>query len=188
MGVCSQEGGRAGGGGRVAAFRRLISYACTPMSCSLLLLDEPTNHLDLEACVWLEEHLATYKKCLFVVSHSQDFLNSVCTHTVWLHKNHLKYYGGNYATFCKVVEEEERVQVRAAACAFLPILAACLDAHRFAIAGDDRGWSQARVLLQPKSWHSSRAVTSSLGTQRVPYSAVRAVAAQVDAAEARSAR
>ena len=79
---------------------------------SLLLLDEPTNHLDLEACVWLEEHLAGYKKCLLVVSHSQDFLNAVCTHTVWLHQATLKYYGGNYSLFCKLVEEEERVQMR----------------------------------------------------------------------------
>lgn len=79
---------------------------------SLLLLDEPTNHLDLEACVWLEDHLSTYNKCLLVVSHSQDFLNAVCTHTVWLQNSTLKYYGGNYASFCKIVEEEERVQMR----------------------------------------------------------------------------
>jgi len=77
---------------------------------SLLLLDEPTNHLDLEACVWLEQHLATYSKCLFVVSHSQDFLNTVCTNTVWLHHNVLSYYGGNYAAFVHTVEEEERLQ------------------------------------------------------------------------------
>lgn len=42
----------------------------------MLLLDEPTNHLDLEACVWLEEYLATYSKILVVVSHSQVCLGS----------------------------------------------------------------------------------------------------------------
>ena len=43
----------------------------------LLLLDEPTNHLDLEACVWLEEYLKTYKKCLILTSHSQVCLSSI---------------------------------------------------------------------------------------------------------------
>jgi len=75
----------------------------------LLLLDEPTNHLDLEACVWLEDHLAKYKHCLMVISHSQDFLNTVCTHTVWLNNRCLTYYGGNYAAFVKSVEAEEQI-------------------------------------------------------------------------------
>jgi ATP-binding cassette subfamily F protein 2 len=79
---------------------------------TLLLLDEPTNHLDLESCVWLEEHLSHYKKCLFVVSHSQDFLNTVCNKIVWLHDRDLKYYGGNYATFCAQVEAEEKIQLK----------------------------------------------------------------------------
>ncbi len=57
-------------------------------------LDEPTNHLDLEACVWLEEYLANYKKCLVLVSHSQDFLNGVCTNIIWLTFQKLTYYTG----------------------------------------------------------------------------------------------
>lgn len=79
---------------------------------SLLLLDEPTNHLDLEACVWLEQHLAAYPKCLLVISHSQDFLNTVCTHTVWLTDKQLRYYGGSYSAFVKAVADEEKVQLR----------------------------------------------------------------------------
>eukprot|EP00656_Telonema_subtile_P045677 TRINITY_DN51941_c0_g1_i1.p1 TRINITY_DN51941_c0_g1~~TRINITY_DN51941_c0_g1_i1.p1 ORF type:complete len:628 (+),score=184.31 TRINITY_DN51941_c0_g1_i1:56-1939(+) len=79
---------------------------------TILLLDEPTNHLDLEACVWLEEHLASYSKCLFVISHSQDFLNAVCTHTVALAHRTLTYYGGNYDTFVRVIGESERIQMK----------------------------------------------------------------------------
>jgi ATP-binding cassette subfamily F protein 2 len=67
----------------------------------LLLLDEPTNHLDLDACVWLEEELKTYKRILVMISHSQDFLNGVCTNIIHLTKRRLEYYGGNYDAFVK---------------------------------------------------------------------------------------
>ncbi|XP_055843015.1 ATP-binding cassette sub-family F member 2 [Episyrphus balteatus] len=67
----------------------------------LLLLDEPTNHLDLEACVWLEQELKEYKRILVLISHSQDFLNGVCTNIVHLTKKRLKYYTGNYEAFVR---------------------------------------------------------------------------------------
>ncbi|KAK0080712.1 hypothetical protein PV325_013470 [Microctonus aethiopoides] len=67
----------------------------------LLLLDEPTNHLDLDACVWLEEELKTYKRILVIISHSQDFLNGICTNIIHLNKKQLKYYTGNYEAFTK---------------------------------------------------------------------------------------
>ena len=45
---------------------------------TLLMLDEPTNHLDLDAVIWLDNYLTGWKKTLLIVSHDQDFLNSVC--------------------------------------------------------------------------------------------------------------
>lgn len=80
---------------------------------TLLLLDEPTNHLDLEACVWLEEYLATYPYCLMVISHSQDFLNGVCTNIIDITpQKTLEGYSGNYDTFCKTRGENEVVQLK----------------------------------------------------------------------------
>lgn len=61
---------------------------------TFLILDEPTNHLDLEACVWLEETLKKWKRILLLVSHSQDFLNGVCTNIIHMHQKKLKYYSG----------------------------------------------------------------------------------------------
>ena len=66
---------------------------------TLLLLDEPTNHLDMEAVVWLEDYLTKWDKILLMVSHSQDFMNSVCSHIVHLSKKRLIYYSGNYDSF-----------------------------------------------------------------------------------------
>merc|ERR1719188_2899715 len=76
----------------------------------LLLLDEPTNHLDLEACVWLEEELKTYKQILVIISHSQDFMNGVCTNIIHLDQKTLKNYGGNYDAFIKTKAELEENQ------------------------------------------------------------------------------
>ncbi|GAB5365488.1 hypothetical protein AAMO2058_001062500 [Amorphochlora amoebiformis] len=82
---------------------------------ALMLLDEPTNHLDLESCVWLEQYLANEceNQCLVLVSHSQDFLNGVCTNICHITpKKTLKYYGGNYDTFIQVKQENEVNQLK----------------------------------------------------------------------------
>jgi len=80
----------------------------------LLLLDEPTNHLDLGAVVWLEAYLSTYNHILVITSHSQDFMDSVCTHIMDLTmKKKLIYYGGNYTTYVKTKQENEINQMKA---------------------------------------------------------------------------
>jgi ATP-binding cassette subfamily F protein 2 len=82
------------------------------LSPAILLLDEPTNHLDLEACVWLEDYLSTYPKILIVVSHSQDFLNGVCTDTMVMQQEKLKYWGGNYDAYLKTRTEQDTNQIK----------------------------------------------------------------------------
>jgi len=91
---------------RVALARVLM---ITPM---LLLLDEPTNHLDIEACVWLESYLANYPHTLVMISHSQDFLNSVCTNIIYLKQNKFVYYSGNYDAFVKTKSDVEIDQMK----------------------------------------------------------------------------
>merc|ERR1712232_120966 len=78
----------------------------------LLLLDEPTNHLDLGACVWLEEYLKNYPNTLLFTSHSEDFLNGVCTNTMQLtQKGTLVVWGGNYDAYIKTRTELEKNQL-----------------------------------------------------------------------------
>lgn len=80
---------------------------------TLLLLDEPTNHLDLEACVWLETYLSRYPRCLVVVSHSQDFLNGVCTNIIDITpEKQLKGYTGNYDQYITTKKELEVNQMK----------------------------------------------------------------------------
>lgn len=78
-----------------------------------LLLDEPTNHLDMEAVIWLENYLSKWKRILLLVSHSQDFLNSVCSNMIHFNQHKkLEYYNGNYDTFVKTKEDLEVNQLK----------------------------------------------------------------------------
>ncbi|RLM61962.1 hypothetical protein C2845_PM14G20530, partial [Panicum miliaceum] len=91
---------------RIALARALF------MNPTILLLDEPTNHLDLEACVWLEETLKKFDRILVVISHSQDFLNGVCTNIIHMQNKKLKLYTGNYDQYVQTRCELEENQMR----------------------------------------------------------------------------
>jgi ATP-binding cassette subfamily F protein 3 len=67
----------------------------------LLLLDEPSNHLDLEAAVWLESFLKSYRGSLIVVSHERDLLNTVVDYILHLERGGLTLYHGNYDSFAR---------------------------------------------------------------------------------------
>nr|CAB3483842.1 unnamed protein product [Digitaria exilis] len=91
---------------RIALARALF------MNPTILLLDEPTNHLDLEACVWLEETLKKFDRILVVVSHSQDFLNGVCTNIIHMQNKKLRLYTGNYDQYVQTRCELEENQMK----------------------------------------------------------------------------
>ncbi|GAV66494.1 ABC_tran domain-containing protein/ABC_tran_2 domain-containing protein [Cephalotus follicularis] len=91
---------------RIALARALF------MNPTILLLDEPTNHLDLEACVWLEETLKRFDRILVVVSHSQDFLNGVCTNIIHMQNKKLKLYTGNFDQYLQTRSELEENQMK----------------------------------------------------------------------------
>ena len=68
---------------------------------TFLMLDEPTNHLDLNAVIWLDDYLQKWKHTLLIVSHDQDFLNSVCEEILHIEDLKLASYKGNYDSFKK---------------------------------------------------------------------------------------
>lgn len=76
----------------------------------ILMLDEPTNHLDADTLVWLEGHLAAYKKTLILVSHDRYFLDKVTNKTLDIEHGEAQLYKGGYSVFA-----EKKKELRAAA-------------------------------------------------------------------------
>lgn len=73
----------------------------------MLLLDEPSNHLDLEATLWLENFLTSYRATILVVSHERDLLNNVVDHILHLQHGKTTLYPGGYDAFEKQRAERQ---------------------------------------------------------------------------------
>ncbi|EFJ42281.1 hypothetical protein VOLCADRAFT_67235 [Volvox carteri f. nagariensis] len=56
--------------------------------------------------------LGQFKRILLMVSHSQDFLNGVCTNIVHMQKKKLVYYTGNYDQYVQTRAELEENQMK----------------------------------------------------------------------------
>jgi ATP-binding cassette subfamily F protein 3 len=91
---------------RLALARLLISEP------DLLLLDEPTNHLDLTAIEWLENYLLDFKGAVVLISHDRYLLDRLATRIVWLTRQKLQSYPGNYSAFVQQRELQELSQQR----------------------------------------------------------------------------
>jgi ATP-binding cassette subfamily F protein 3 len=62
----------------------------------VLLLDEPTNHLDLDANIWFEKFLKSFKGAVIFTSHDRAFLNQVATSVLAIEPGEVVRFRGNY--------------------------------------------------------------------------------------------
>ena len=82
---------------------------------ALLLLDEPTNHLDLDANLWFEKYLASFRGAVIVTSHDRAFLNQVATRVLAIEEDDVVLMKGGYDEY--LVAREQLLKVKQAAAA-----------------------------------------------------------------------
>jgi len=75
---------------------------------NLLLLDEPTNYLDIISIRWLGQELRAWKGELILITHDRDFMDSVTTHTMMIHRFKIrKIEGQTQKLYDQIALDEE---------------------------------------------------------------------------------
>lgn len=62
---------------------------------NMLLLDEPTNYLDIHSVRWLKKFLQDWDCELILITHDRDFMDSIITHTLTIHRGNFRKTPGN---------------------------------------------------------------------------------------------
>jgi ATP-binding cassette subfamily F protein 3 len=81
----------------------------------VLLLDEPTNHLDLDANLWFEKYLSSFRGSVVVTSHDRTFLNHVATMVLAIEPEEVLLVKGGYDDY--IVFREKALQAKQTAVA-----------------------------------------------------------------------
>jgi ATP-binding cassette, subfamily F, member 3 len=74
---------------------------------NLLLLDEPTNYLDILSMRWLTEFLKEWRDEMILISHDRLFMDSVTTHTMFIHRGAIRKVKGPTSKLYEQVEQDE---------------------------------------------------------------------------------
>jgi ABC transport system ATP-binding/permease protein len=97
---------------RVALARALVAVGESTEG-DLLVLDEPTNHLDLDAIAWLEDHLASFRGGLLLVTHDRHVLDRLTNRILELDRGTGHVHEGGYASY--LAAKAERAEREATA-------------------------------------------------------------------------
>jgi len=76
---------------------------------NLLLLDEPTNYLDIVSVRWLTRFLRAWRDELIIITHDRDFMDSVTTHTMGIHRCKMKKIAGPTEKLYQQIAQEEEI-------------------------------------------------------------------------------
>ena len=76
---------------------------------NLLLLDEPTNYLDIVSMRWLTRFLRNWKNELMIITHDRNFMDSVTTHTMAIHRYKMQKIAGNTQKMYQQILQQEEI-------------------------------------------------------------------------------
>ena len=77
---------------------------------NFLIMDEPTNHLDIQSKEALETALGEYDGTMLMVSHDRYFINKMADRILYLDRNGLQNFGGNYDYFLEKFKDIKPVE------------------------------------------------------------------------------
>lgn len=77
-----------------------------------LLLDEPTNYLDIVSIRWFTRFLQQWKGEFILISHDREFMDSVTTHTMGIHREKVRKVKGSTIDFYQQIVQEEEIHER----------------------------------------------------------------------------
>ncbi|MFT7099033.1 MAG: ATP-binding cassette subfamily F protein 3 [Rickettsiales bacterium] len=76
---------------------------------NMLLLDEPTNYLDIHSVRWLKKFLKDWDGELILITHDRDFMDSIISHTILIHRGDFKKVPGNTKGLKEKIALEEEI-------------------------------------------------------------------------------
>jgi len=76
---------------------------------NLLLLDEPTNYLDIHSIRWLKKFLKDWNEELILITHDRNFMDSIITHTLNIHRGNFRKFPGNTKKIKEQILQEEEI-------------------------------------------------------------------------------